>query len=117
MFFEKLKKLIDDRSISMNKLAKEAGISQTSVDRYKNGSLPNAEALRKICQYLHVSADYLLDLTDETPPPELTQEEQDLINDFRECDSGTRKSIQLLASSGAAEAKAQETLLNSEIAG
>ena len=117
MFIEKLEIVLKEKNITKNKLAKAIDYSQSATSQWKKGRVPQIDVLQKICQYLHVSADYLLDLTDETPPPELTQEEQDLINDFRECDSGTRKSIQLLASSGAAEAKAQETLLNSEIAG
>lgn len=108
MFYEKLKKLVNERQITMNKLSKDAGFSQASTDRWKNGSLPSIEALIKICKYLNVSADYLLDLEDESPPPQLSNLELELINNFRECDSGTKKSIQLLASSGAAEALNQE---------
>lgn len=108
MFFEKIKLLMNERKITMNKLAKEAGISQTSVDRYKNGSLPNADALIKICRYFQVSADYLLDLNNEAPPPQLSDQEKQLIDYFRECDSGTRKNIMILATSGAAESKNQE---------
>lgn len=108
MFFEKLKFLMDQHKVTMNKLAKEAGISQPSIDRYKNGSLPNSDALIKLCRYFHVSADYLLDLDNEDQPPHLSDQEIQLILDFRECDSGTQKSILILATSGAAESESKE---------
>ena len=108
MFFEKLEKLITQKNISMNRLAKNAGFSQTSNDRWKKGGLPSADALIKICKYLDVSADYLLDL-DETPPPILTDQEKQLLEHFRQCDPGTQNSICLLASSGAAEQATKET--------
>lgn len=103
MFFEKLNKLVKERSITMNKLAKDAGFSQANTDRWKKGSMPNTDALIKICKYLNVSADYLLDLEDEAPPPQLTDQEQEIINNFRLCDTGTQRSIELLAKSGAEE--------------
>ena len=112
MFFEKLNKLVRERNLTMNKLAKEAGFSQANTDRWKKGSMPNTDALIKICKFLNVSADYLLDLEDADPPPELNDEELQLINNFRLCDSGTRKSINTLASSGAEEAKQKEMSLN-----
>lgn len=116
MFFEKLEKLITQKNISMNRLAKNAGFSQTSTDRWKKGGLPSADALIKICKYLDVSADYLLDL-DETPPPILTDQEKQLLEHFRQCDPGTQNSICLLASSGAAEQVTKETSLSSKNVG
>lgn len=116
MFFEKLEKLITQKNISMNRLAKNAGFSQTSTDRWKKGGLPSADALIKICKYLDVSADYLLDL-DETPPPILTDQEKQLLEHFRQCDPGTQNSICLLASSGAAEQATKETSLSSQNVG
>lgn len=114
MFFKKLEKLVKENDITMNKLAKNAGFSQANTDRWKKGSMPNTEALIKICKYLNVSADYLLDLENEAPPPQLTDQEQEMINNFRLCDSGTRENIELLARSGAEKALKQERLLNSE---
>ena len=116
MFFEKLEKLITQKNISMNRLAKNAGFSQTSTDRWKKGGLPSADALIKICKYLDVSADYLLDL-DETPPPILTDQEKQLLEHFRQCDPGTQNSICLLASSGAAEQATKETSSSSQNVG
>lgn len=117
MFYENLEKLLKERNLTLNKLAKGCNIAQSPTSRWKTGTMPSADALIKICKYLHVSADYLLDLNNETPPPDLNDEEQQLINNFRLCDSGTRKNINLLASSGAEETKQKETSLNSQIVG
>lgn len=114
MFYEKIEKILDERKLTLNKLAKGAGINQSGTSRWQNGTMPSAEALIKICQYLNVSADYLLDLNEEAPPP-MTNQEKELIEAFRECDSGTQKSILMLARSGAEEKQTQEKLLNSKI--
>ena len=78
--------------------------------------MPNAETLVKICKYLNVSADYLLDL-DETPPPILTDQEQDLLEHFRQCSPGEQQSILLLANAGANKAEQEKESLNSKIVG
>lgn len=114
MFYEKLKKELEKRDLNLNKLAKACGFNQSATSRYKTGAMPNTEVLVKICKYLNVSADYLLDLDEEAPPP-MTNQEKELIEAFRECDSGTKKSILMLARSGAEEKQNQERLLNSKI--
>lgn len=114
MFYEKIEKIIKQRHITLNQLAKGAGIPQSGTSRWKKGSMPSSELLVKICKYLDVSADYLLDL-DETPPPLiLTDQEKELLEHFRQCDPGTQKSVCMLASSGAAEQLKQETSFNSK---
>ena len=115
MFIEKLEKIINEKNITMNRLAKNAGFSQTSTDRWKKGSLPSVEALIKVCKYLNVSADYLLDLDTGALPPILTDQEQELLEHFRHCDDGTKKAACLFVKSGSKEQLKQETLLNSKI--
>lgn len=111
MFYEKIEKEIDKRGINLNKLAKGAGITQSGTSRWKTGTMPSCEALVKICKYLNVSADYLLDLDETPPPPTLTDQEAELLDHFRQCKPDVQKSIKLLASSGAQEALEQETSL------
>jgi transcriptional regulator with XRE-family HTH domain len=101
MFYAKLEKVTKEKKLSMNKLAKEAGFSQASTDRWKKGSLPNTDALIKICKYLNVSADYLLDLGDESVLIEMSEQETSLVTAFRACDSVTQENIMLLATTGA----------------
>lgn len=114
MFYEKIEKELKARKMTLNQLAKGAGFPQSGTTRWKNGSMPGTEILIKICKYLNVSADYLLDLEDEAPPLIISDEEKELILQYRECDSGTRKSIKTLASTGAAEAQEEKRLLDSK---
>ena len=117
MFIEKLEQLIQEKNITMNRLAKNAGFSQTSTDRWKKGSMPNTDALIKICKYLNVSADYLLDLNETPPPPILTDQEQKLLEHFRQCSPGEQDSILLLANAGAAKAEQEKESSNSKNVG
>lgn len=116
MFIEKLEMLVKENNLTMNRLAKNAGFSQANTDRWKKGSMPNTDALIKICKYLNVSADYLLDLN-ETPPPILTDQEQELLEHFRQCSPGEQQSILLLANAGANKAEQEKESLNSKIVG
>lgn len=113
MFYEKLNKKLKEKELNLNQLAKAIEINQSGTSRYKKGGYPSVEALIKICKYLNVSADYLLDL-DETPPPILTDQEQELLEHFRSCSPGEQKSILLLAEAGAAKNEREETSLNLE---
>lgn len=116
MFIEKLKMLVKENNLTMNRLAKNAGFSQANTDRWKKGSMPNTDALIKICKYLNVSADYLLDLN-ETPPPILTDQEQELLEHFRQCSPGEQQSILLLANAGANKAEQEKESSNSKNVG
>lgn len=115
MFIEKLNKELNERNITMNQLAKGSGIAQTATTRYKNGGLPSAEALIKICKYLDVSADYLLDLEPEAPPPKLNQEENALIQFYRKADNRGKETILDAASREADRAAPLQKSLNSKI--
>lgn len=113
MFLEKIEQLMKERHISnLNQLAKGANIAQTGTSRWKNGTMPSAENLIKICKYLNVSADYLLDLEDSPPPPVLTNLEAGLLEDFRQCSPERQQIIMETARSGAEDAKNKEKSLN-----
>lgn len=109
MFYEKLEREVQKKNINMNTLAKETGIAQPTTNSWKNGGLPSATALVKICRYLKVSADYLLDLDDTPPPPNISDQEEQLLKDFRQCGPETKRNIVLLASAGAQETLKEKT--------
>lgn len=117
MFIEKLEKLVKEHNLTMNRLAKNAGFSQANTDRWKKGSMPNTDALIKICKYFNVSADYLLDLDDAPPPQILSDQEQELLEHFRQCSPGEQDSILLLAKAGAAKAEQEKESSNSKNVG
>ena len=112
MFYEKLESVLKEKHLTLNKLAKGCEIAQSQTSKWKKGYIPGSEILIKICKYLNVSADYLLDLRDEAPPPKLTSQEQNMINNFRLCDSSTKENIEILAKAGAEKTLSQERSLN-----
>jgi len=66
MFSERLRKTLSDLSISRYKLAKDLNISQQTVANWYHGeNEPKATQIAILCNYLDVSADYLLGISDE----------------------------------------------------
>ncbi len=62
MFKDIIVKLIQDRNITAYKLAKDTGISEALISNWKTGrQLPKYDSLNMLCDYFHVSADYLLE--------------------------------------------------------
>ncbi len=61
MFHMRLKELREARSMSQYALAKELGISQSTVGNWESGiRQPKTEVLERIAEYFRVSVDYLL---------------------------------------------------------
>lgn len=60
MFYDQFINLCNKKGISPSKAALINNISKTSVTRWKNGAIPNAEILQKLSEYFNVSTDYLL---------------------------------------------------------
>ncbi len=65
MFWERLLILCGKHNCKPNTIAKAIGLSTAISTKWKNGSIPNGEALVKIADYLGCSVDYLLGRTDE----------------------------------------------------
>lgn len=64
-FCERLKELREEKNMSLKKLAKETGFSDTALGRWERGTqIPNIETLIILCQYFKVTSDYLLGLED-----------------------------------------------------
>ena len=83
-FYEILTKLCTENKMSLTELAKSLEISSSNPTNWKNGFMPNVEALIKISRYFNVTTDYLLGI--EKAPAEaeaITQEEYDMIAKYR----------------------------------
>ena len=62
-FSTRLDKAIKLSGLSQKEFARKIKVTEVSVSRYVNGSRePNIETLRKICEVLDVTADWLLGL-------------------------------------------------------
>lgn len=109
MFIEKLEIVLKERNMTMNKLSKEIGYSQSAISTWKKGKMPQIDVFQKVCKCLNVSADYLLDLDDTPPPPNLSDRETVLIEHFRLCKPETQENIETLARTGAEKAAQEKT--------
>ena len=64
-FGEKLKELRIEQGLTQKQLAEQIGSAQSAIYYWEsNKQEPTISALKKLCQYLNVSADYLLGLED-----------------------------------------------------
>lgn len=62
-FGEKIKELRKENGLTQKQLAEAIDSAQSSVYYWEsNKQEPNISALKKLCQFFNVSADYLLDL-------------------------------------------------------
>lgn len=65
MFKDILIDLMKERGLSQYRLSKEANIPAQTINGWiAAGRLPDYNALKKLCKYFEVSADYLLGLKD-----------------------------------------------------
>ncbi|GEM_PF-6586200 len=63
MFAERLKESIDNNGITMYKVAKDLNLNKQTLINWATGvTEPKASEIRKLCLYLDVSANYLLEL-------------------------------------------------------
>ena len=94
MFIEKLEEILKEQNSNINQLAKSTGINQQAMSKWKNGSMPGIDKLKMICEYLNVSADYLLEIQPREPDI-LTPEEKILLEQFRRIEDDVGKEIVL----------------------
>lgn len=113
MFIETLEKELKDRGITLSKLAKEIKVSQAATSRWKYGSFPSIDVLKKICEYLNVSADYLLEL--KPPENDISKEEKWLLRYYKAADERGKEYILEIAEREAERAENKEKSLTSKI--
>lgn len=69
---ERLTKIRQARKLTQKQLAKKLNVDQTTISAYKKGrGLPNSDMLIKLSKELHISADYLIGLSDFPGIPEI----------------------------------------------
>lgn len=74
--FDRVKKLADDRKISLTELAKRVDMGVNSLYKWKTQK-PAVDKLQKVADYFNVSVDYLLGRTEkENFEPELTEKDE-----------------------------------------
>lgn len=84
---EKLKTLRRTTGKTQSQLAKYLGMGQSTISQWETGeSKPNCDAIKKLCDYYEVSADYLYGLVDENGEysgiKELNAQQKSLVDRF-----------------------------------
>lgn len=64
LFWDRLYNMCAIKDCKPNTMAKAIGLSTATVTKWKNGAIPNGDALVKIANYFDCSVDYLLGRTD-----------------------------------------------------
>ena len=101
--FNRVKELCDKKEITISFLEQKTEISNGSIAKWTS-SIPKANNLLKVAQYLGVSTDYLLDYTPATPTasptattqhaPSLTPDEQALLSSYRQLNTNDKQDVQ-----------------------
>ncbi|MDO5397883.1 MAG: helix-turn-helix transcriptional regulator [bacterium] len=65
MFKDLFIQLLQNNNVTAYKLSKDTGITEGLISQWKSGrQLPKYDSLKILCDYFNVSADYLLERTD-----------------------------------------------------
>ena len=68
MFWDNFQRICKEKGESPNGVCREIGLSNAVATHWKNGTLPKADVLVKIAEYLDVSVDYLLGVQKKSVP-------------------------------------------------
>ena len=85
MFYSRFVQLCNLKGVSPSLVAKNLGYTATTVNRWKNGALPNSKIILDICDYFKVTSDYLLGLSDY-PHSNLSANSQEMIDIYDKLD-------------------------------
>jgi transcriptional regulator with XRE-family HTH domain len=60
LFLERLERLLEERRVQQNELARGTGLSPASIHKYLNGAMPGSVELGSIADFFGVTTDWLL---------------------------------------------------------
>ena len=78
MFFKKVEKLCKELGTTPTAVTLELGYSKGSMTYWKKGKCPSGDIVSKYAKRLGVTADYLLDVSDDPTPPGETNPESEI---------------------------------------
>lgn len=94
---KRIKILREARGLSQQRLAIELNISQAMISKYELGQAePDIQMICNIAQYFGVSADYLLELSDDkyASAAGLSETEKEILFDFKRLDDVQKGKLQ-----------------------
>lgn len=94
---KRIKILREARGLSQQRLAIELNVSQAMISKYELGQAePDIQMICNIAQYFGVSADYLLELSDDkyASAAGLSETEKEILFDFKHLDDVQKGKLQ-----------------------
>ncbi len=94
---KRIKILREARGLSHQRLAIELNVSQAMISKYELGQAePDIQMICNIAQYFGVSADYLLELSDDkyASAAGLSETEKEILFDFKRLDDVQKGKLQ-----------------------
>ena len=91
MFYNILLELCEKKNIRITNLLIEFNLSTANTGKWKNGSYPSIDVLKKLADYFNVSIDYLIGRTIENIAN--TPEEIEIIKTYRLLNNDYKQSI------------------------
>lgn len=83
----RMKELRKAKNISQQRLAMELNVSQTMISKYELGQAePDIQMIQKLAAFFHVTADYLLEISDDPQPissASLSKDEKQVLFDYK----------------------------------
>lgn len=91
---EMIKFAAKEKGISVKQLLTDVGLGRNTMSNFKT-SMPKADNLAKIADYLGCSVDYLLGRTDtpQSGPASLSEEEAELLQRYRSLDEQGKSKV------------------------
>ncbi len=90
MTMKRLKELREGKHISQQRLAIDLNVSQATISKYELGQAdPDIPTIVQLASYFHVSADYLLEISDSKQnisDSRLSDTEKQLVFDYKRLD-------------------------------
>lgn len=88
-FYTNLKDICKIQNTTISNVLECCNFSKSKGTQWKNGSLPNSDAIIKLANYLSVSTDYLL----TGKEPSISTEYEGLISSYKELSNDNKRLI------------------------
>lgn len=112
MFYDLYDELCKKKGISLSKAAKEIGLSNSTVTKWKKtGATPSGDTLAKIASYFGISIDLLLKKENPSPPSLTAKDQRDIARDLEKLKADLESADSLMFDGNPMSEEARESIL------
>lgn len=86
MFYQQLQKACKNANTTVTATLKAIGIGTANGTYWKNGSMPSSENVIQLAEFLGVSTDFLLKGSNTNHSTDISEDEKELLNYYKELD-------------------------------